>query len=71
MPTSWTTASADAPDIHLAKPPEKIPAGTLATLRRKARQCHDCPLWMHATQTVFGRGPAHARAMLVGEQPGA
>jgi DNA polymerase len=32
--------------------------------------CHDCPLWKHATQTVFGKGPAPATMMLVGEQPG-
>ena len=61
----------DARDIHLAKPPERIPAGTLSAVRRKALACHDCPLWMHATQTVFGKGPAHAQVMLVGEQPGA
>lgn len=57
--------------LPLAKPPEQLPAGTLATVRRKARQCHDCPLWMHATQTVFGAGPADAQVMLIGEQPGA
>jgi DNA polymerase len=27
-------------------------------------------LYRYATQTVFGRGPARARVMLVGEQPG-
>src|SRR5205823_11807184 len=27
-------------------------------------------LWRRATQTVFGAGPADARLMLVGEQPG-
>ncbi|MCW2680072.1 MAG: uracil-DNA glycosylase superfamily protein, partial [Frankiales bacterium] len=29
-----------------------------------------CPLWEPATQTVFGRGTASARLVLVGEQPG-
>jgi DNA polymerase len=29
-----------------------------------------CPLWERGTQTVFGEGPADARLMLVGEQPG-
>ena len=28
-------------------------------------------MWRHATRTVFGKGPAHAAAMLIGEQPGA
>jgi DNA polymerase len=48
----------------------EVPAGTLATLRRKARDCHACPLWRYGTQTVFGQGPAAARVMLIGEQPG-
>lgn len=70
MPAS-EDARLDAPDIHLAKPPRRIPAGALSAVRRQALACRDCPLWMHATQTVFGQGPAHARLMLVGEQPGA
>jgi DNA polymerase len=43
---------------------------TLEKLRREARKCRDCPLWVNATQTVFGAGDPHARVMLVGEQPG-
>jgi uracil-DNA glycosylase len=54
----------------LAKPVHKIPEGGLAALRRKARDCHACGLWKHATQTVFGAGTADARIMLIGEQPG-
>ncbi|GLQ95009.1 UdgX family uracil-DNA binding protein [Dyella acidisoli] len=46
------------------------PHGTLKELHELASRCHDCPLWKHATQTVFGIGPAHAAWMLVGEQPG-
>jgi DNA polymerase len=42
----------------------------LEELRGAAASCHGCDLFRHATQTVFGRGPAAARAMLVGEQPG-
>ncbi|MFF4580157.1 UdgX family uracil-DNA binding protein [Streptomyces sp. NPDC001389] len=44
--------------------------GGLAALRRAAADCHGCPLFLDATQTVFGKGPAGARLMLVGEQPG-
>lgn len=55
----------------LAKPVTDIPTGSLASLRRKAEVCRACPLWRHATRTVFGRGPAHASVMLIGEQPGA
>jgi DNA polymerase len=44
--------------------------GSLAAVRRQADGCRACPLWEHATQTVFGEGPADAGVMLVGEQPG-
>jgi len=54
----------------LAKPVHKIPAGGLGALRRKARDCHACGLWKHATETVFGAGADDARIMLIGEQPG-
>ncbi|UXI68569.1 UdgX family uracil-DNA binding protein [Tahibacter amnicola] len=43
---------------------------TLAQLREAAARCRACPLWRPATQTVFGEGPARARIMLIGEQPG-
>ncbi len=48
------------------------PAGdrALEATRREAADCRACPLWKPATQTVFGEGPARARIMLVGEQPG-
>jgi uracil-DNA glycosylase len=56
--------------VPLAKPVDEVPVGALATLRREARDCHACPLWRYGTQTVFGQGPASARVMLIGEQPG-
>jgi DNA polymerase len=37
---------------------------------RAALVCDHCPLYAPATQTVFGEGPAGARVMFVGEQPG-
>jgi len=43
---------------------------TLARLRDEAAHCTACPLYENATQTVFGEGPAKARLVLVGEQPG-
>jgi DNA polymerase len=43
---------------------------TLEELRGAAAACRNCDLWRDATQTVFGEGPAKARMMLVGEQPG-
>jgi DNA polymerase len=58
------------PFVPLAKPVAEVPEGSLAVLKRKARDCHACPLWKPATQTVFGDGPADAEIMLIGEQPG-
>ena len=43
---------------------------TLPALRAAAAHCRGCPLYLDATQTVFGEGAAHAAIMLVGEQPG-
>jgi len=55
----------------LAKPVALIPPGPLRVLRAAAADCTACPLWRHATQTVFGEGAAKARVVLIGEQPGA
>lgn len=43
---------------------------TLTVLREAAAGCKACDLWRHATQTVFGEGPARARIMMIGEVPG-
>ncbi|OLC35694.1 MAG: uracil-DNA glycosylase [Candidatus Rokubacteria bacterium 13_1_40CM_4_69_5] len=48
-----------------------VPAhASLAELGQAATRCTGCDLYRHATQMVFGRGPADARIALVGEQPG-
>ncbi|MFT3769176.1 MAG: UdgX family uracil-DNA binding protein [Minicystis sp.] len=60
-PTKRTTETA-APLVP-ARP-------TLNLLREAASGCRACHLWQCGTQTVFGEGPAKARLMLVGEQPG-
>jgi uracil-DNA glycosylase len=57
------TATGSAADFIPLRP-------TLATLREAANTCRGCDLWLDATQTVFGEGPAPAAVMLVGEQPG-
>ncbi|MBY0395941.1 MAG: UdgX family uracil-DNA binding protein [Thermoleophilia bacterium] len=49
--------------------PAQRPA-PLHVLQEAAKSCRGCPLHEAATCTVFGRGPADARIMLVGEQPG-
>jgi uracil-DNA glycosylase len=43
---------------------------TIASLRKAAAECRGCHLYRDATQTVFGHGPAGARIVMVGEQPG-
>jgi len=45
-------------------------AADLAVLQQAALGCRACALWERATQTVFGEGPAAARVVLIGEQPG-
>ncbi|MES2439169.1 MAG: UdgX family uracil-DNA binding protein [Verrucomicrobiota bacterium] len=49
-------------------PPD--PKLSLTELAKMAESCQACPLWKSATGTVFGEGPANARIMVVGEQPG-
>jgi len=48
----------------------RSPRRSIAALREEAQHCRACPLWKHATQTVFGQGRATARIVLIGEQPG-
>jgi DNA polymerase len=43
---------------------------SIKTLAHAALECRGCPLFEDTTQTVFGKGPASAALILVGEQPG-
>jgi DNA polymerase len=43
---------------------------SLKALHAAEAACTRCPLYKKATQVVSGEGPARARLMLVGEQPG-
>jgi uracil-DNA glycosylase family protein len=45
-------------------------AHNLDELKAAAAHCQGCELYENATQTVFGRGAAHAKIVFVGEQPG-
>ena len=45
-------------------------SNSLAKHREAAAHCKGCPLYKTGTQTVFGEGSAHAKFVLVGEQPG-
>jgi DNA polymerase len=52
-------------------PPAPVPEdATLEALRDALPRCRACDLWEPATQAVRGEGPAGARLVLVGEQPG-
>ncbi len=75
--TARTATMVETPVLSPAKP-ARIPAAAadpapLSRLQQAAREaagCRACELWQPATQTVFGEGPADARLMFVGEQPG-
>jgi uracil-DNA glycosylase len=60
------------PPDHPPNPaPELLEHGAgLPELEAAARGCVSCPLYRHATQTVFGEGPPGATFLFVGEQPG-
>jgi uracil-DNA glycosylase family protein len=60
----WPTPKPTFPDEDSAN------ISSIAELRTAAEDCRRCPLWRNATQTVFGEGPARAKVMFVGEQPG-
>jgi DNA polymerase len=48
-----------------------VPANpTLPKLAQAAGRCTACELHLVGSKTVFGEGPARARVMVVGEQPG-
>jgi DNA polymerase len=64
MPPRFAAAIAAREKPHLP------PADALAALKAEATACTACPLYRPATQTVFGEGPADARLVFVGEQPG-
>jgi uracil-DNA glycosylase family protein len=53
--------------MHALAGPAAVPEGGAAGA---IDGCRRCGLWEHATQPVFGEGPADAAMMLVGEQPG-
>jgi len=42
----------------------------LLEIAKEAAHCERCPLYLNATQTVFGEGRADATMVMVGEQPG-
>lgn len=73
------SAPAPEPNAKLARavpapargpdPSDRAPE-TIDGLAAAVQGCRRCPLWRDATQGVAGEGPATARLMIVGEQPG-
>ena len=59
-----TRGDGTAGDGGDATPPD------LTTVHSAVAACRACPLWKPATQAVAGEGPADARIMVIGEQPG-
>jgi len=51
-------------------PYDGVAPTTLPEIAAGVDCCRRCDLWRDATQGVTGAGPAHARLMFVGEQPG-
>ena len=71
MVASEPTAPRPAKGIDMPKhEDEEAEFRSLTAARKAAAHCERCPLYRHATQTVFGEGPAHAAVVFVGEQPG-
>ena len=50
--------------------PDGAPPSSLDAIAAGVDACRRCHLWRDATQGVAGEGPARARLMIVGEQPG-
>ena len=61
-------AAADAAEPRLQRGGNAL--GAWEAVLADAKGCTRCHLYKYATQTVFGAGPAEARIMMVGEQPG-
>ncbi len=68
--SSSKAAAAKAPAAKTSAADYLPEKRTIPALRKAARECHGCPLYMNATQTVFGEGDVHARILMAGEQPG-
>ena len=74
IPNLLSKADARVIEMSKAQKPSASPfipsTGNLSELRAAAPGCRGCSLYEHATQVVFGEGPADARVVMVGEQPG-
>ena len=53
-----------------ARPEIPVVIHRLSDLKPATDHCRECPIGQFATQAVAGEGPAGARLMVIGEQPG-
>lgn len=71
MPDAKPGSQDDAVPLGPNPAPGLLSAGVdLDEAETAAGRCTACELYRDATQVVFGEGPAKAKLMLVGEQPG-
>lgn len=63
-------AGAAAHPAPAAQPQAPRVRPALQAIHASVAACRACPLWAPATQAVPGEGPADARIMVIGEQPG-
>ena len=70
MPAISPYAARSAQRAARDGPYEGTAASSLDEVAASLQLCRRCDLWRGATQGVAGEGPARARLMLVGEQPG-
>lgn len=70
MPVTPLAPKGNGPALAVAQGVASTDARSLALAAEACRECRNCPLYQHATQSVFGEGPPGAPIMLVGEQPG-
>ncbi|WP_449394500.1 UdgX family uracil-DNA binding protein [Devosia riboflavina] len=68
-------ATTQPPARHMRQKAREVEEETqtiqsLADAAEAVHDCRRCPLYEHATQPIFGEGPANANVMFVGEQPG-
>ena len=69
--TAADKGRAPADSVSTGSAADFVPSDpTLPKMRQAAAGCRGCRLWTIGTQTVFGEGPATARVLVVGEQPG-
>ncbi|MEO7242020.1 MAG: UdgX family uracil-DNA binding protein [Variovorax sp.] len=64
------SSSSRTSSIDAMRAISSAPLTALSALKQATDRCRECPIGEHATQSVFGEGPAGAVLMVVGEQPG-